>query len=256
MDLIVRNDSWTIYGNKKPEVLIAGHSHIFPMFMAVQRRPKYSNYFGVASQSDFKHPLERDKSYWEFVSKNSKKRTLAIAWNGNQHNVHFLLENGERFRLFEYFEESITHPTISRDRLKELFSPTFQELKSVLGLLRQPNNVVLLGTPPPKSKKFIDLQIQNEKFFIDLARKSGLSTNELKATSDQFRIAMWKFTQDETKSIASEFGCRFIKNPTDAIDQIGLLKEEFWTEDISHANEDFGALMLDEIMLKLESEIE
>lgn len=216
--------------------------------MAVQRRPKYQKIFGVVSQADFSKPLERDLSYWEFVASHSKKRTIGIVWNGNQHNFHFLLDTNEPFKVFNFFEDNQNSPAIPMSQIKQLFKPTFDELENTIKLFNKSKELILIGTPPPKSKQFIDQKIMSENFFLEIAKNNGLSGKQLSATSDSFRTAMWKITQTMTNEIAIRHGHKFIPIPSTAIDENGLLVSDYWTEDVSHANEDFGALMMDAIL--------
>ncbi len=241
-------NNWHIYGNDNPNFVVAGHSHAFPMFMAVENRPKYKKFFGVISQKDFSKPLERDHSYWDFVRKKSKRRNVVLVWNGNQHNFHFLIATNEPFKVFNYFENDVNAPAVSISRVKELFKPTFDELKNVIKNLDKASDIVIIGTPRPKSKKHIDRIITTDPFFVSIANQMGIDIKKLEASSDDLRIAMWKLTQDLTKQIAEEFGIRFIGIPDSVVDENGLLRIEYWTDDISHANEEFGAVMFDEIL--------
>jgi hypothetical protein len=216
--------------------------------MAVQRRSNFNQIFGVVSQADFSVPIERDSSYWDYVISNSKKRITGILWNGNQHNIHFLLESGEKFKIFEIFEENPDDPVVPQSQLRALFDPTFEELRNVLKKFPKKSKLLLIETPPPKSKRFIDRQLSDPNFVGNLMGMESRSHLELRATSDALRIAIWKFTQQITKEIADEFGVCFIPTPRFAFDEIGLLKEEFWTDDFTHANEDFGELLLNHLI--------
>lgn len=248
---LAKSPKWKIYGNSSPEVLIAGHSHTFAPLMAILKNPEYAKYFGVVAEARSKNLGKgtiRDQSYWDFVVKNSHLKNILISWNGNQHNIHFLLDELKPFQIFGFFEESKDAPVVPISQLSELFSPTFQELKATLNLFPKTSNVVLLGTPPPKSKSFIDSILASDKYFFQKATSLGIKSSQIKATSDILRIAMWQFTQDKTAEVASDLGLKFIPNPNSAVEKRGLLRSEFWSDDITHANEKFGELLLSELL--------
>ena len=243
---ILSKETWTIYGNKNPEILIAGHSHVFPMYMAVNRRQNQHNLFGVASQADFSKSVDRDQDYWQFVAKNSKQKTVVILWNGNQHNIHFLVDTDQPFKVFGYLPGPEIYPVVSISRIKKLFEPTFLELRETLNKFKKQTKIVLAQTPPPKSKVFLDSKLHLDPFFLNLAKQLDIPKSKLQASTDELRLAMWGITQDMTRDLACEFDLEYFDLPSHTVSSNGLLAEEYWTDDLSHANEDFGSRWLDE----------
>lgn len=69
----------------------------------------------------------------------------------------------------------------------------------------------------------------------------------MQASSDEIRVGVWQITQDLLKRTVLEHGCKFIPVPESAMDANGLLLEKYWAPDITHANKNFGELMLDQI---------
>lgn len=248
---LFKKKPWKIYGNDSPEILIAGHSHAFSMHMAIQNNAKFQKYFGLVSQSDLKKSQVRDSEYWAFVSENSGKATVGLVWNGNQHNIHFLVDSNQQFKVFGLLDDENNFPAISYNRAAELFKPTMDELRSVINKFFVDKDFVIVGTPPPKSKEFLDKKIHLDKFFLNLANELEIPLDKLETTRDSTRVAMWRLTQDLTKMIAEEYGAKFIEIPNETIDSQGLLRTEYWTDDLTHANESFGALILEEILEKL-----
>jgi len=242
---------WATHGSTNPNVLIAGHSHTFALLMAIRKNVKFSKNFGLIAEANTKKfgtGVIRDLTYWKFVSNKSDAQPTVISWNGNQHNIHFLLDDGNSFQIHEIYQEFDSAPVVPVAQVRALFAPTFEELRSTLRIFNNPSNIYLLGTPPPKSKKFIDSILLSDPFFSEKAASLGIPKSDIQATSDTLRIAMWKLTQQITQEIAVEFGCKFIPNPESTQDENGLLKNEFWTSDITHANESFGEIVLEEII--------
>jgi hypothetical protein len=238
---------WKIYGDLNSQLLIAGHSHTFALLMALRSNPDFDKTFSLVAEATNKRLGKgtiRDETYWKFVVSNSNSKQTLISWNGNQHNIHFLLEESKPFKVFQIYQEFENAPSVPISQVRELFSPTFEELRRTLNLFPNPTKVSLLGTPAPKPKFFIDTVLTNDQYFVEKASSLGLSNIQIQATTDKLRVAMWKLTQEMTKEVAQEFGCSFIPSPESTIDLNGLLREEFWSNDITHANERFGEIFL------------
>ena len=245
---------WTIYGNKTPIALIAGHSHTFALLMAIRKNENLSKVFGVVAEAKDKQlgkGITRDNEYWKYVAKLSPAQSTFISWNGNQHNIHFLLDELKPFQIFDIYREHISAPAVPKAQLRELFAPTFSELRATLNLFSRFENVTLLGTPAPKPKKFIDKVLMNDEYFSTKANSIGIPSSKILATSDALRLAMWHLTQVMTKEVADEFGIKFMPTPNFSLDSNGLLSEEFWADDITHTNQHFGEFFLDELCREL-----
>lgn len=241
--------NWKVYGNLSPKILIAGHSHTFAMFSAIQNRPKYQQYFAVVSQSDFSQHKTQDNDYWNFVASIAGSQTTAISWNGNQHNIHFLIDANFRFSAFG-LEGKRRYPAVALSQINELFRPTFYELELILSRFQDRTKICLIGTPSPKSKKFLDQRLGKlgtEPFFEEVGRGLGIPREKLAASDDNLRVFMWEITQNLTRKVADQFGSKFLPTPQSTYNKNKILHENFYTQDLTHTNEDFGALMLDEI---------
>ncbi len=246
--------NWTVYGNSQPKVLIAGHSHTFSLLMAIRKNNKFGEVFGVVAEAKAKQlgkGVTRDDEYWKYVAKLSSAQSTFISWNGNQHNIHFLLEELKPFQIFDMYQEHRSAPVVPITQVRELFAPTFSELRATLNLFSSFENLILLGTPAPKPKKFIDKVLMNDGYFSTKANTIGIPSSKIVATSDALRLAMWHLTQVMTKEVADEFGIKFMPTPNFSLDSNGLLREEFWADDITHTNQHFGEFFLDELCREL-----
>jgi hypothetical protein len=248
--------TWTIYGNDSPKALIAGHSHTFALLMAIRRNPGLQAIFGLVAESREKKlgaGTMRDEEYWSYVAKVSLSQPTFISWNGNQHNIHFLVDEQMPFQIHDLYNKYPSAPVVPLVQVRELFAPTFNELRSTLSNFTTHESLTLLGTPAPKPKVFIDQILSKDKFFTTKAHSLGIPDSRIVASSDELRLAMWKLTQIMTKEIADEFGCKFMPTPQFSLDSKGLLREQFWSDDITHANQYFGELLLDDISKNLEN---
>jgi hypothetical protein len=250
------SSKWTIYGSKSPKAVIAGHSHTFALLMAIRGNQKYFDTFGLIDESkpsQLGKGFVRNSEYWSYVAKLSLSLPTFISWNGNQHNIHFLVDEFRPFQIQNLYQEYSSAPVVPIDQVKELFSPTFNELRSTLSRFETCENLTLLGTPAPKPKKYIDSILLKDEYFTKQTRAASTPGSKIVATSDELRQAMWKFTQIMTKEIADELGCKFMPTPQFSLDSKGLLREQFWSDDITHANQYFGELLLDDIAKNLEN---
>ena len=249
-----RSTKWKIYGNISPKAVIAGHSHTFALLMAIRGNQEFFETFGLVEESkpsQLGKGFVRNSEYWTYVAKLSLSRPTFISWNGNQHNIHFLLEELKPFQIFEMHQEDISAPAVPVAQVRQLFAPTFNELRATLNLFSSFENLTLLGTPAPKPKEFIDKVLMNDGYFSTKANMIGIPSSKIVATSDSLRLAMWQITQIMTKEVADEFGIKFMPTPKFSLDSNGLLKEEFWADDITHTNQHFGEYFLDELCREL-----
>ena len=247
-----KKSDWKLYGSDDPRFLISGHSHTFSIYAALQNSTKHSKNFGIATQHNFKNPKKIDLSYWKFVVSQATDKTVLIFWNGNQHNIHFLLDTYEPFNVFKIYEKDSFSPVISLNQLKALFAPTFLELSEVIQLFPDTKNLALVQTPAPKAKAFIESKIQSVEFFLKLASEKKLKIDELEASSDTIRVGLWNLNNQLLNEISVKFDLPLIPIPADTIDKNGLLKEIFYTDDLTHANELYGLKMLEHLSGYLE----
>jgi hypothetical protein len=238
--------NWKVYGNPNPKIMVAGHSHTYAMFTAIQNNPELSENFGIVAQADFSSDRAPDDDYWNFVVELAKKSRTAISWNGNQHNLHFLIDTKLKFNTVGYFSDKRS-PVVPINRIRNTFNPTFYELGSYLSRFSDPSNILLLGTPSPMAKTFLDKRIADDYYFGELAVSMGIPRDKISASSDELRVFMWKITQELTEEVSLEFGCKYIPVPKSAYDANSILNPEFYAGDLTHANESFGTLMLNEI---------
>lgn len=247
-----KKSDWQMYGNENSHSLIVGHSHTFSMYAALQNSKNPTKKFGIITQRDFKNPKKIDLSYWKFVVNQAKEKIIFIFWNGNQHNIHFLLDTYEPFNIFGLYENEINAPAVSLNQVKALFKPTFDEFREVIQLFPKTSKLVLVETPAPKTKVFIDSKIQSDEFFLKLAFEKNLSASDLAATSDFLRVGLWRLNNSLLNEISTEFHLPVIPIPAETIDENGLLKEIYYTDDLTHANELYGIKMLEILNTYLE----
>lgn len=241
---------WKVYGDLEPKVLVSGHSHTYAMLCAMQNRPQFHKSVAVVTQADFSQHKIHDYDYWDYVAELSVSQPTAISWNGNQHNLHFLLDLEDPFT--SYGLKSLSKedlPIVPVSQIKALLRPTFYELELVLERFKDPRNLILIGTPAPKPKQVIKKFLLEDSYYQDLASSLNIKLSDVEVSSDELRVFMWDLTQSLTEQVAIKFGCKFFPVPEITLAEDRTLAKGYWADDVTHASEDFGALMIEELLL-------
>lgn len=218
------------------------------MFMAIQRAPSLSKEIAIVTHANFDKPQQHDNDYWNYVLEISQDRNLAISWNGNQHNLHFLIEGNLKFNSIG-LAQGKGYPAVSKARIKELFRPTFYELELILSRFSNRENICLIGTPAPKKSNFMKNYLHKEPYFLELGEKLGFSGKNLKISSEPLRSFMWEITQELTKKSAEKLGCSFLPTPSQTFDKNKIMLEKFYSDDLTHANPAYGAFFLERLLI-------
>lgn len=234
---------WGVFGNASASALIAGHSHTFSMFQAIKADKDLQNNFSIVIPEKFSDNLIHDDKYWDFVVKQGKNKKILISWNGNQHNIHFMLNNGQYFNTLGHFSGE-NFPFVPVAQIKELFRPTFIELKTVLERFPKKSKIYLLGTPSPKDQVFLTERIHSEPYFAALYKELGINNKNINVSNNSLRVFMWKITQEMAAQVASETNAKFIPTPSNTYTDDYILKKEYYSDDLTHTNTDFGKEML------------
>ncbi len=217
------------------------------MYLALMKNDYFQEKFGLVAQSDFSVHKQQDENYWRFVQSFSASECKAISWNGNQHNIHFLLKTEYQFKCLG-LNENLSVPVIPQSQIRELYKPTFEELKMVLNGFSKSASVILLGTPAPKDKQFLDKHLKNDPYFTQIGENLGISKKDLSATDNNIRAYMWKITQKMTQEVSAKYNYEFFPSPALSYNEASILFSDYYADDLTHANEKYGNLMLKELI--------
>lgn len=242
------------FGEARPsDLVLAGHSHIValgvphctggpPEFIRISNGPP--RMFAVAE----KWVGDRLDPYWDLVARHAAGRTVALAWNGNQHNASFLIAPAP---LFDFVCPGAAtaglHPravVLPAGVVRAYFRHT---LIALGGLVRRmqasgARQVVILGTPAPKGDgDFILAHVRSEAYFQDAARAAGIDLATCAITPAPVRQKLWTLIQHMMAEIAAAEGALFLAVPPDTLDADGTLRREYWQDDSTHANAAYGA---------------
>jgi hypothetical protein len=242
--------------NQPKPLILAGHSHVTSLVYNTNGYDKWDqlgpNDFVLLPVNDclavygVHGPGHRGNSYWDFIKSISRGAALAILWNGNQHNVDFLLKHEISFdfipRGLEYLGYDNESVLIPEQLVMAKFSHSLVDLRSFLSSI-EVRDVYLVGTPPPKKDNlFIKKAISHESIF------DRRITANFEITTPLLRYKLWYTLQSLYKAMAEQFGITYINIPACVTDSDGFLHEDYYANDVTHANEKYGAIMLNEII--------
>jgi GT2 family glycosyltransferase len=233
-------------GSADPALLVAGHSHRYAFLDHFNRSGENARVaiLEVASNAD----IETD-TYWNIALDTARRRgvALVIVWDGNQHNVHFLLESAERFSVYPAsgpWADGRSRPLIPRSLFREFFAPSVERLRAILARSNGAR-VIVLGTPPPKPDDHVRDRLHKEPLLADAAASLGMTPSTLEVTPLPVRVELWRITQELLREVADACGAPFVAVPEKAFAG-GALTGEMSYPDVTHANGVWAEIMVDE----------
>ena len=245
---------WKIYGSKTPKALILGHSHSYSMYLSIKYSAGFSEKFAVLTQANFEKHVPVNEAYWDFAAELSKNNEVIIFWNGNQHNINFLIETNSKFNAYGLGSD-VEYPVVPVTQIETLFRPTFLELENILTKFPKKSNVIIAGTPAPKSKDFLDQRLAaaiSEPYIEKIKSELNLKRDDLRASSDELRSFMWRINQSLLKEVSIKTECRYFPAPGETVINPGILKPNFYTDDLTHANQEYGDILLGNLEIYLD----
>lgn len=240
------------------QYIFAGHSHVRAFRMPVwsggepQLLPLYGRrddkILGLLGASP------RDAAYWDALVQNSEHKTVFLFWCGNQHLSRFLFATKPVFDFYLASDPLVpmlpNTMLVPETMVRAVLNEINKELVELLSrLISVPGcEPVLCGTPPPKGNDERLRTYIKEPNFHSLAQRLGFSVSDVPFTPLSVRRKLWVVVQELLHEIAESMGCKFQAVPKQALDSNGFLREEYWGQDASHANHDYGRLFLRQLV--------
>jgi hypothetical protein len=239
-------------------IIIAGHSHVAALGVslsatAIGLEPiagAPDGFCGLAGP----WTGTRDAAYWEALAEAARDRTAVINWSGNEHNALFLLHTPP---AFDFHLGDPRHDRIAPDALilpKLLVEARLDAgMAALTGAVRLvkahgPAALLVLGTPPPKR----DLSglahvIAKSDFWRSRAGEIGQDSAQPIFTPPHLRLKLWAVLQERMAAAAQAGGGEFVPVPAEVQDDDGFLRPDLWADDLTHANRDYGRIVLDHL---------
>lgn len=239
-----------------PRLVIAGHSHIHALVgrQPAARRPYaamvpgYDRIAGLFTD-------DRDWKYWNKMIKLAAGRPLLLLWGGNEHNTYFLFDTDRPFDFFYAdFPISTDREIVPFKLIRAKLQPSIDALRGLLLTLqrRQHTRVIVGGTPPPRlNADVIRSRLRTEPLFLQDLEKLGLAPETAPITPAPVRLKLWTVLQDSYSQITRECGFEYFPVPAALRDSAGYLPDAYCSNDVTHANEDYGKIYLEQFLRHL-----
>ena len=248
MKLIGKQKSpWAYHGADKPDVLIAGHSNSRCLKEFILLNCNYNGVsFGAIRPSNSSNKFARaDENYWQMVA-NSDSRYVCISWDGSQPFTQFLFEPNMAIYPNTSEHGSTAHPT---GLIKAFFRDNLLALQNQITSLKENGSpeIILLGTPPPKSDDLVKQGLSKEDFFLEKMKELNLDRDSALLTPMQTRIGLWELLQSCMKEIADFNRLTFISFPKETMTVENVLLPEFSADDVIHSNSSAALAVIEKV---------
>lgn len=186
------------------------------------------------------------EAYWSELF--SREALIAISWLGNQHNAALLFADPP----LAIVNSATGAPTDSDARvipvsqLRAYYKPSLMRLSSILTLPCDGTRVVL-GTPPPKPAGTVLNNLESEPLLARRTQHGDVSTASIQVSPDATRVLAWQILQEEMQAVAAQAGVPWLPSPKRAAGVHGTLLAEYSAHDVTHGNEQYGLLVLEEL---------
>lgn len=174
---------------------------------------------------------------------------------GNQHQVVSLIQHPIPFDFFTTRSEGSNNLRIAGAHLipySTFFDYFWQGIANGkdgkrLRTLREHSNSLMVHLVPPPPKSDTDHILNNhETHFSD----SGIS--EMGVSSPELRLNVWQLQVEVLKKIMSESDIGLLPPPQKSMDSNGFLAKCFYANDATHANKNYGELVVAQVIAYLE----
>ena len=253
----MERDAGPVAGEPGRSFIIAGHSHLVALgakrnFVGTPRLTAAS----IEGRDGFflqeTHTIDRSQDYWRLLIDECAGRDIFITYRGNEHVANFLFAGDPATDVYDPalpgMEDGARVPP--RSLIKDFFQSHIRDFEPILKELIAAGaaNVVVLGTPPPKSDLIaFEPIIRRSRAFRELAAHNAIDLSRARLASARFLLKLWRILQESYQDIAIRNGARFVPVPAKTIDKDGFLKNglyEYAVFGVTHANAKFGQMLM------------
>jgi hypothetical protein len=183
-------------------------------------------------------------------------KTVIMVWRGGFHQAKFCVIAEPQFDFLLSDDPSCTvDPTLTpvpEAMVEEILRPVRQDLENWLHFFKGlgaagPKRVIVSAVPPPKGDEdYLREKIKGE-FPPEICQKLDDPASGFGVTKALTMLKIWKLMTRITKETALGLGAEFLDSVPECHDEIGFLKREYYSNDVTHANAGWGQLLLGHI---------
>lgn len=236
--------------------MIAGHSHAGILGMSPPDSNDAPPHLKPLTNGDprflgLSAGWPREDAYWDALVEAGERRRIALIWGGNAHQVYFLFAPSPPIDVVASADPDLPVESSARlipeTAIRALFDWDIAPLRDLLRrLAKEGSDTCVVGTPPPKGNiARLRAQPEPDPLFLTQTSLLGIDFADAQFAPALLRYKLWLVLQSAYRDAANEFGFPFMPVPTEIQTPDGLLREEYWGRDITHAGGNYGALLLD-----------
>jgi len=246
------------------KTVIAGHSHSAAISRALVKAStevqRQARNIALAQGMGGLRGGPARPGYWDMLRDLAQTRSIAVVWNGNQHNADFLLASDQPLDLLPrgYPDQSVLPNTrlVAETVIREHFRPSLEPLRQLLAEAPSHRKLkrLLVGTPAPLfDDGEIRKRLSKEPLFAEKAAAMGINIGQVEITPATVRRKLWFVIQTMMAEIAEEGRWQFVPVAPETMDERGYLRSDLAGDDVTHASIEFGTMMVRQIARSLQS---
>ena len=177
-----------------------------------------------------------NESTWNFV---------VLVCGGNEHNVLGIVKNKRPFDFVLSSEPDLPlqpgHELVPEALIREVLKSHMSEPLAVLRAVRTATRLPILELePPPPLPNHRVLAYPSEFVRARLLRKN--------IAPELIRYKLWRLESEIYRRLCEDIGIAYLRSPQRMIGENGMLAEEGWGADATHANSRYGREVLDDAL--------
>lgn len=232
--------------------VVIGQSHSAAIAMGLANERADVTGISVHRLEDSKRPYERDTiklaEAVRLVRELPSEAFVFLSMLGTYHNILGLLRSGASFDFFLDADDQTVPDVEVRIPHRAMASAFQQHLVTPLPIRKlrdaAKSDVFLLSSPPPKQSN----QFMLERFMSQKKKSyQGRSVAEIGLERPESRLKLWQLETRSMAAWAASENIEFVLPPSQAFDADGFLDRRFYSDDATHANAQYGALVIDQV---------
>ena len=232
-----------------PQIFVIGDSHTRALKTAVPSfdRSDMKVDFHIHWRKSIKNGVTRgDMELSEAkksISNLQAKDMLVISIFGTMHNIIGLIKHSQPFYTIDSKLDKCNldgYELIPANCMQDLFYNEWEKINIISDLKSISLAPVYHLMPPPPKEKIDCIKSKTSKY-----RGSGIDENNLNRSD--IKLALWRLEMEALELYLNDIGVKLIKPPNQSLSEHGYLKEDYYAQDATHANAQYGLFVLNQL---------
>lgn len=234
----------------KPRILILGDSHIHAIKDALREAKPETDGFDVTALRIISKSGLGDITFDEGLAMCAQltgSDFLATAFRGNQYNTIGLIQHARPFDVMLTETAPMVEGALEVIPLNLFRQFFYDTLKGGYGRLllkvKETTKAPMACLAPPAPKEDGQLIKRKAETFF---RNAGIA--EFGVSPAQLRLKLWTLQDEALARYCAENSMIHLGNPSPARDENGYLRREYYFNDGTHGNSQYGALVIEQLV--------